>query len=323
MPDSDMVSTENGSKRPLVLAIVGPTCTGKTALSLALAQKLDGEIIACDSRTVYRHMDIGTAKPTPAEQASTPHHLIDVVDPNEIYTAAQFAADGKQAITGILSRQRIPVVCGGTGFYARALLEGLSIPPVPPVPELRAELIQLAEQHGSKVLHDKLAELDADSARRINPNDCFRLVRALEVCLTTGRPFSAQARRTESPYEIVWLGLTINDRSVLRSALERRFVQQLNCGLVEEVEFLWRKYGQCQSLANTVNYKEFIQHFTGQVDRARAEELCMQHNYQLARRQLIWFRANKAISWFPVDELSSDHLLMLTLELVGKSAAGA
>lgn len=305
--------------RPLVVALVGPTCSGKTALSLALARQLDAEIVACDSRTIYRRMNIGTAKPSEFEQSQVPHHMIDLVDPDQTYTVAQYKEEAAAAIDDILSRQRLPIVCGGTGFYARALLEGLDIPAVPPQSELRQKLKQIADLQGNESLHQRLSELDPASALRINRNDRFRLIRALEVCLYFGKPFSEIARRSEPPYNTLWIGLTASDRSKLNEAIERRMVEQIHSGLVAEASELFKLYGSCQTLLNTVNYKEIISHLQGEIDLNEALRLCIRHTCQLARKQLIWFRANQNIQWLEVDRLNSARLLTKALESIGKT----
>lgn len=305
--------------RPFVLALVGPTCSGKTALSLALSKQLDAEIVACDSRTIYRRMNIGTAKPSDIEQSQVPHHMIDIVDPDQTYTVAQYKEEAAAAIGKILSRRRLPIVCGGTGFYARALLEGLDIPAVPPDSELRQELKQIADLQGNESLHRRLNELDPASAARINQNDRFRLIRALEVCLHFGKPFSEIARRSEPPYNTLWIGLTASERSKLNEAIEKRMSQQIHSGLVAEAAELFKLYGSCHTLLNTVNYKEIVSHLKGQIDLNEALKLCLRHNCQLARKQLIWFRANQNIQWLEVDRLNSAQLLSKALESIGKT----
>lgn len=294
--------------KPTVIALVGPTCSGKTALSLKLARHFPLEIIACDSRTIYQEMDIGTAKPSKDEQAAVKHHLLDVVKPNESYTVVEFRQAGRKAIADITAAGSIPVVCGGTGFYARALLSGLEIPQVEPQAELRAELKQLADTQGNQCLHDKLQKIDPLSASRINANDRFRLIRALEVSQVLGVPFSQAATRGEDPYNTIWLGITSHDRQLINNAIEKRFSQQLKDGLLEEVEGLWKRYGPCRSLLNTVNYQELLPIFTQQANRQDCYQTAITHNCQLVRRQLIWFRANPEIHWLHIDESGSESL---------------
>ena len=302
--------------RPLVVAIVGPTASGKTALSLSISERLPAEIVACDSRTIYRYMDIGTAKPSAAERAHIRHHMLDLVDPDEVYTVAQYKEDGTKAIEDILSRGRLPIVVGGTGFYARALLEGLEIPAVEPQPELRTSLRELADTEGRPALHKKLAELDPVSAARIGVNDVFRIIRAIEVSVVCGRPFSDLARRVPPRYDTLWIGLTAANRSILYEAIRRRYHDQMAQGMLAEVEGLINRFGHSQSVMNTVNYCELATYLDGGMTRAEADQLCVRHNCQLARRQLIWFRANPLINWWCVDEIASDELPEAVLRLI-------
>ncbi|MBY0546387.1 MAG: tRNA (adenosine(37)-N6)-dimethylallyltransferase MiaA [Candidatus Obscuribacterales bacterium] len=291
-----------------VVAIVGPTCTGKTSLSLNLAERFSGEIIACDSRTVYRKFDVGTAKPSPREQQKVRHHLIDVADPPEEFTAAQFAQLATQAIEDVAARSKLPIVCGGTGFYARALLEGIAIPNVAPNPELRAQLQQLADEQGNQALHNKLNELDPITAQRLNANDLFRVIRALEVCIDGGAPFSSQAGRRDEPFDTLWIGLTIADRGALKELLTQRLKEQMECGMLEETEKLYKEYGRSLKLLHTVNYSDLLRFLEGELTLEAAFAECERHNYQLARRQIQWFRANSRINWFNVDEISKSDL---------------
>lgn len=304
------------SEKPRVVAIVGPTCTGKTALSLLLARQFNGEIIACDSRTVYRCFDIGTAKPSIDEQNQVRHHLLNVAEPDEDFTAVQFAGLAHSAIVDITSRGALPIVCGGTGFYARTLLEGLAIPAVAPDAKLRGELNQFAELHGNDALHQRLLLLDPVSAARLNANDRFRVIRALEVCLLAGQPFSLLAGKREQPYETLWIGLTIADRESLKKLITARLQQQVEMGMLAEVRDLYQKYGSSNKLLHTVNYRDLVLHLEGELSQEAALLECERHNYQLARRQIQWFRANPVIHWFHVDEISRTHLEEQTKSLV-------
>ncbi|MBX9695609.1 MAG: tRNA (adenosine(37)-N6)-dimethylallyltransferase MiaA [Cyanobacteria bacterium] len=288
--------------KPAVIAIVGPTGSGKTALSIELATRLGTEIIGCDSRTVYKYMDIGTAKPTPQEQKGITHHLMDVVEPDQVFTVAQFRKQAGAVIDKLHSESKVPIVCGGTGLYARALLEGLAIPEVPPQPELRQELQTLAEEQGNQILRKELERLDPASLEKIKENDRFRMIRAIEVSRVLGKPFSQAAQRVEVPYNVLWIGLNFEDRSVLRRRIEIRLQEQLDSGLVEESKKLYEKYGKTQPLLNAVTYKEMINYFEGGCTLEEAVADCVTHNYQLARKQLMWFRANPAVNWFAVDK---------------------
>lgn len=302
-------------RKRTVLALVGSTCTGKTALSISLAQKLAGEIIACDSRTVYRYLDIGTAKPTMEERQGVPHHLIDMVEPSETYSAAQFAKDSSVVIEKILAAEHCPIVCGGTGFYARALLEGLKIPAVQPQPELREELANLARQHGNRHLWERLYSIDKTTAEKLNENDLFRIIRALEVFNVTGQPFSQVAQKETVPYEVIWCGLRNTNRGLFLSNIKERFHQQMKQGMLEETQALFGKYGANQTIFNTVNYKQLIAFLRGECSMTEVEELAITHNYQLGRRQYMWFKTNKNITWFSRDEQTLPEIEKSILKL--------
>ncbi len=309
-----MSDTTDEIKKPIVLAVVGPTASGKTSLSIDLAKRFNGEVIACDSRTVYKYMDIGTAKPTEAEQMGIPHHMLDVAEPDHIYTVAEYQRQATSVLNEILNKGKLPIVCGGTGFYSRALLEGLSIPEVAPQDHLRAEFKEQAEREGTEAIFAKLKELDPVSAQKIMPNDLFRIVRALEVTITLGRPFSEVTKKVDVPFRVIWIGLNFDDRTVLKKRIEDRLAEQINQGLVEESRFLYERYGPTQPIMNAVTYKEMINFFNGIYSLEAAVEDCAKHNYQLARRQIMWFRSNQDTVWFFVDkskQLFSDVLMHL------------
>lgn len=291
----------------LVVAIVGPTCTGKTALSIHLASVLQGEVIGCDSRTIYRYMDIGTAKPSVEERAGVPHHLFDIVDPDDTFTVSQYKDAGTEAINAIHGRNHVPLVVGGTGLYARALLEGLQIPPVAPQEDLRASLNEYADKQGNTALHERLRLLDPVTAERLNANDRFRVVRAIEVSTVLGQPFSEATARVPVPFHVVWIGLT-SERDVLKKSIEKRMDVQVQIGMVEEVRRLYERYGKTRTLMNAVNYKELIDHFEGNCSLEYAIDQCILHNVQLARRQMMWFKTNNAINWFNVDFQSREEI---------------
>lgn len=308
-------------KKIPVLAVVGPTCTGKTSLAIKICKTFGGEVIACDSRTVYKYFDIGTAKPTHEEQAGIRHHLLDVAEPEEEFTAARFRQLGQSAIAQMIREGKVPVVCGGTGFYSRSLLQGLAIPAVPPNAQLREQLNKEAESAGNKALHDKLAQLDPATAERLSVNDRFRVIRALEVSLGAGKPFSEAAAKVDPPYDTLWIGLTVGDRSVHRQLIRARLHEQLAQGLFEETNRLYRIYGANQRLLHTVNYRDLVAHIEGKLSWQEAVIRCEQHNYQLARKQMIWFKANPATHWFAVDQISPDDLEKGVFELVARFLA--
>jgi tRNA dimethylallyltransferase len=294
--------------KPWLIALVGPTASGKTALSIKLAKHLGGEIVACDSRTVYKYMDIGTAKPTKAEQADVPHHLLDVVSPDQIYTVSQYKDDGLQTLTQITSRRNMPIVCGGTGFYARALLQGLKIPEVGPQQELRDALNARAEQEGVESLREVLRKVDPVSAEKIGRNDKYRLIRAIEVSQVMQKPFSQVAQKEDVPYRIIWLGLTANNRDILKERIRARIAAQLDEGLLEEVRTIYMQFGPTQTIMNAITYKEYINYIEGNFSLDEAFEQSVIHTNLLARRQLTWFRANKEIAWIDIDQKNCDQI---------------
>lgn len=310
-----LFGTTVGNKSQPVIAIVGSTCTGKTRLSLELGTKLVTEIIACDSRTVYKGMDIGTAKPSLEERARVPHHLLDVIDPLQTFTTAQFKQQATPLVENLIENEHMPIICGGTGFYFRNLLEGLQIPAVEPQTELRKELNAFAEENGNAALHQRLRELDLLSAERINANDRFRVVRALEVTMYSGKPFSQLTSRIEPPFDVIWVGLFCEDRKVLAEMIRMRIMQQIDQGLVREVESLYRQYGRCHSLLHTVGYAEIIQYIDGELSLQEAIDLVALHTYQLARKQLLWFRSNKKINWFAIDQVSFEQIFEQAVSL--------
>jgi tRNA dimethylallyltransferase len=305
-------------RKPWVIALVGPTATGKTALSLELANRFNGEIIACDSRTVYCHMDIGTAKPSAEEQRGVPHHLIDVANPDEVYTVAQYQVDAGEALADIQSRGRLPVVCGGTGFYARALLEGLKIPQVPPQENLRNELSEAAAQNGVESLRKVLRELDPVSADRIGLNDKFRLIRAIEVSTVLNKPFSEAAEIVETPFKVLWIGLTPNDREVLKTRIRARIALQEEAGLIDEVRTIYMQYGPTQTLMNAIAYKEYVKYIRGEISAKEAYEEAVQNTSTLAKRQLTWFRANKQIEWIDIDNKDAREIFREALQKISE-----
>lgn len=297
-----------------VIAIVGPTCSGKTSLSIKLAKELNGEIIACDSRNIYKQMDIGTAKPTLKEMEGIQHHMLDVADPDEVYSVAQYKREASEAIDSIFENGKVPIVCGGTGLYTRALLEGLQIPEVSPNKEFRDEMNKLADQKGCDSIFQKLSKLDPEAAKKINQNDRFRIIRALEVIEELKIPFSEAVQIKPPPFNTIWIGLTFQDRSVLKARIIERLNIQIEDGLEAEVRRLYEQYGKTRTLTNAVTYKQFINYFENLISYEEAIEECIKHNYQLARKQIMWFRKNESMNWLNVD-LESD-LLASALKLL-------
>lgn len=293
-----------GAAQPLIV-ICGPTAVGKTAAAVALAQRLDAEIVAADSRTIYRFMDIGTAKPLPEQRAAVPHHLLDIADPDEVVTLATYRALAAQAIAGIRGRGRLPLLVGGTGLYIRAVIEGFTIPPVPPDPDLRRTLEE-AERREPGVLHTRLAAVDPAAASRVHPRNVRRLIRALEVYERTGRPISTLQRREQPAGPTLQAGLTMS-REALYRAIDARVDAQLAAGLVGEVRgLLARGYGAERPSMQGLGYKEIIAHLEGRASLEEAAGTLKRNTRRFARRQYTWFRADPRIRWIDVDGLDAD-----------------
>lgn len=281
------------------IAIVGPTATGKTALGVYLAEAVGGEIVSCDSTAVYRGIDIGTDKPTAEERRGIPHHLIDVVGPEETYSAARFATDAAQVIRGIRRRGRWPILVGGTGFYYRALVRGLF--PGPARDErLRARLMRVSDARGVEALHRWLARVDPESALRIQPRDRMRLVRALEVYLVTGRPLTAHFAETESPlpgWAVLTLGV-VDPRPDLETRVARRVDAQFSRGVVAEVEqLIARGLSEGAHALTGLVYRQILEMRQGLRNEAETRALIVRENLQYARRQLSWFRKEPDVRW--------------------------
>jgi tRNA dimethylallyltransferase len=285
---------------PLVLAVLGPTASGKSALGIALAQRHNGEIINCDSTAVYRGFDIGTDKVPLEGQHGIPHHLIDIADPTEVYTAAQFARDAAAVIRDIHARGRLPIVVGGTGFYYRALTRGLF--PGPGADEaLRARLDRIATRRRPECLHRMLGRVDPASAERIMPRDRKRLVRALEVYFSTGRPLTAHFANTRSPIadcEVVAVALRL-DPTLTAERVAKRVDDQFARGIVEEVRGLLARGvpADARPFGGLV-YRQVMEMLRGLRGEAETRALIVQENRRYARRQLIWFRKEPNLRWF-------------------------
>ncbi len=285
----------------ILIVIVGPTAVGKTRLSLRLAEEFDGEIISADSRQVYRGMDIGTAKPTPEERARVPHHLIDVVAPDETFSLAQYQELTYDAIGDVSARVKLPFLVGGTGQYVRAVVEGWGIPRVPPNEELRAELYRQAEIEGEEALHVRLREVDPAAAEGIDPRNVRRVVRALEVYLETGQPISELQRKKPPPYRILQIGLTM-ERQELYHRIDERVDRMIEGGLVEEVKGLAEQgYGYDLPSMSGLGYQQIGMYLRGQVSLKEAIQLIKRHTRRFVRHQYNWFRLDdEGIRWFDV-----------------------
>ena len=283
---------------PLLIALVGPTAAGKSALGLRLALAQGGEIVSCDSLQVYRGFDVGSAKPTIEERRRVPHHLVDAVDPDEPFSAADFARRGREALASIRDRGVPPFVVGGTGLYLRALLRGLFEGPSRD-DALRRRLEAMAARHGEKRLHRWLARVDPDSAARIEPADRVRVVRALEVFHKTGRPLSGHHRAGAEPlrgFAVRYLGLAPS-RDVLRAAIEARTRRMLAEGLVEETGKLIERYGPELRPLQSIGYRQAAAVVRGVLGVDEAQRDIVKETMRYAKRQMTWFRHQERVAW--------------------------
>ena len=313
-----------------LITICGATATGKSGLAIAIAQRLNSVILSADSRQVYRELNLGTAKPTPDQQQLVPHYLIDICDPTETFTVAEYQEQARVLIEkwrGVetlhaTSLHLFPLLVGGTGLYIRSIVQGMKIPRVAPQPELRSQLLCLGQQQ----LYAMLQQVDPIAATKIHPNDPTRTVRALEVFYVTGRPISAQQGENPPNYPILQIGLDC-ESNALTQRISQRTEQMVADGLVAEVEYLCQKYGMDLPLLNTLGYQEFKQYLAGKISLEAAKKLTVLHTRQFAKRQRTWFRAYPQIEWFNADsadlvervwERIQDFIFNLDLQTNGK-----
>jgi len=286
----------SASYLPLLLVVLGPTGSGKTALSLALAERFGGETVNCDSVALYRDFDIGTAKPTPEERARVPHHLFDVADPTTQVTAGEYARQARQVLREISARHKLPIVVGGTGLYLRALLEGLF--PGPHRSEKLRERLRSRNQEAG-YLHRLLARLDKPAAEKIHPHDAPKLIRAIEVCLASRQQMTAMWKQGREPlqgFHILRLGLD-PDRKALYQRIDERAQQMFAAGLVEETSRLGQKYGERAWALGSLGYRQARQVLSGELSREAAVAAAQQGHRNYAKRQMTWFRREPDVRW--------------------------
>ncbi|PYX33886.1 MAG: tRNA (adenosine(37)-N6)-dimethylallyltransferase MiaA [Acidobacteria bacterium] len=283
----------------MLIVVLGPTASGKTALALAIARRFHGEIVNCDSVAMYRDFEIGTAKPTAAERAEVPHYLLDFVDPKTNVTAGDYARQARQALAEINGRGRLPIISGGTGLYLRALLEGIFAGPQRSE-ELRDDLRRRAETGGPERLHRILRRLDPSAANRIHANDLPKVIRAIEVCVSARRPMTEILQHGREPlrgFRILRIGLN-PEREALYARINQRAAKMFDDGLIAETEQLRKKYGDEARPLTSLGYRQVMQFLRGEIDRKYALEAAQQAHRYYAKRQMTWFRREPDVHWF-------------------------
>lgn len=292
-------------KKPL-LVICGPTASGKTSLAVALAKRLNGEVISADSMQVYRHMNIGTAKPSTEEMRGIEHHLIDIQEPSEKFSVAQYVDLAKMAIEKISGNNRLPVLCGGTGLYIDALTKNIQFAEIREDLALRERLRQKADMQGNESVWQELFECDRELANKLHFNNLGRIIRGIEVFKVTGKPLSQwQKHSLSSPpdYRLCMIGLTARDRDVLYRRIDERVELMFACGLLEETKSLIEA-GFSLTASQAIGYKELFSYLEGNATLQEAADTLKRETRRYAKRQLTWFRRDERIRWFNIDDYS-------------------
>lgn len=296
----------NEKIKPKVLAVVGATASGKTALGVEIAKKYNGEIISADSMQVYKGLDIASAKPTVEEMQGIPHHLIDFLERDVVFSVSDYVNLANEKINDIHSRGKLPIIVGGTGLYIDSLLDNVKFSDGGSDEVYRKKLYSIAHENGNEFLHNMLKSIDPVSAGNIHMNNLVRVVRALEVYHVTGRLFSelkAESRLSESPYDSLIIGLNFHDRQILYDRINRRVDEMVKNGLIEEAESIWHTGGQ-RTASNAIGYKELIPYFKNTMSVSDCIDKIKQETRRYAKRQLTWFRKNTRIQWLFLDEFN-------------------
>ena len=299
------------SSKPLILALVGPTCTGKSNLAIELAKKHPIEIISSDSRLVYKEMDIGTSKPTREERKLISHHMIDIIEPGKDYSVGLYKKEVENIIDDIFSRKKIPLLVGGTGLYLNSILLGLSIPEIKADLSFRRQLKECTQEE----LFNNLRELDPKATEIIHKNDNYRTIRALEIIYKTNKLYSRLRIMREPPYNVVWIGLMYENKISHLETIQKRTQQFCSNGFVDEVEYLLRKYGELDLFKKTIGYSEVIDFLKDRTNKEKMIENISLNTKQLAKRQMTWFRANKKINWLKLGDYDFKDILLRMEEL--------
>lgn len=306
--------------KPLVVIVAGPTASGKSALAVELAKRLDGEVVSADSMQIYKGMDIATAKPTEAEKEGIPHHLISIIAPDETYSVNEFKRDAVSAIDGILAKNKLPVVAGGTGFYIDTLVNNTEFLDYEKS-DIRASLEKRAENEGISVLFAELKDIDPEAAKRLHENDVKRIIRALEVYFSTGKTITEQERLShleESPYRFCIIGINAVDRQLLYDRINLRVDKMLEAGLLEEAEEFFSS-AISSTAKQAIGYKELKPYFDGLCTLEQATERLKMETRRYAKRQLTWFRKREGINWIYIDGKSKDEIVSEAVSIVRSS----
>lgn len=303
-----------------IVAVVGPTASGKTSLSVELAKKFNGEVVSCDSMQVYREMSIGTAKPTKEEMQGIRHHMLDFADPKTVYTCADYVRDAKKAIAKIVSNGKVPIICGGTGLYLDSLLRGGSFEETEVDLEYRQELEQIAEKKGNAYLHEMLEKVDPESAASTHYNNRKRVIRALEIYKCCGIPKSELDRRSrlfDSEYDSLTIGLRFTNRDLLYDRINRRVDIMLEMGLEDEIRRLI-EIGVFESngtAKQAIGYKELLGYINGNMTYENAVEQLKMATRRYAKRQMTWFSAHGNVNWIDIEEYNLKNILNIASNL--------
>ena len=292
-------------KIPLI-AVIGPTASGKTGLAVEIAKKFGGEVVSADSMQIYSELTVGTAKPTEKEMEGVPHHLIGHKSIDEEYSVVDYVEEAKNAIADIFSRGKLPVLCGGAGLYVDSLLSNTEFSEIKSDPDVRKKLYDFAEENGNEALFEKLKEIDPETAAKTHANNLIRVVRAMEVYEVTGKTMSEHQKDSHpipSIYDVCYIGTNFSDRNKLYARIEQRIDEMLEEGVEEEARFLFEHNGTCTA-AQAIGYKEFYPFFRGEMSREEAILVLKKETRHYAKRQITWFRRNDKINWLFRDEFS-------------------
>lgn len=297
---------ENIDKKIQVIAVVGPTASGKTGLAVQIAKKFNGEVVSADSMQIYSELTVGTAKPTEKEMDGISHHLIGYKSIDDEYSVVNYVEDAKNAIKDIHSRGKLPILCGGTGLYVDSLLSNTEFSEIKSDPKVREKLFDFAKENGNEALFEKLCKIDPDSAAKTHANNLLRVVRALEVFEVTSKTMSEHQRDSHpipSDYDVCYIGTNFADRDKLYARVEQRIDEMLEEGVEDEARFLFEHEGTCTA-AQAIGYKEFYPYFKGEMSMSKAVWVLKKETRHFAKRQLTWFRRNEKINWLNRDEFA-------------------